>query len=179
MGKYETKRLILREVQLDDAILVEKYASDDTLAKTTLNIPSPYPKGSGKDFLAHTMKSQKAGKLRTLAVILKETNALIGLMSIGINHTFKHGELGYWIGVPFWGKGYGTEAAGKMLEIGFHELKLNKIFAQAFSTNPGSYRIMEKVGLKREGVLKEHVYRLNAFHDIVVYGMIAKDFNVK
>lgn len=92
MSKYETERLILREIQLDDAALVEKYASDVELAKTTLNIPSPYPKGSGRDFLAHTIESQKAGKLRNLAVVLKETNAFIGLMSIGINNTFKRGN---------------------------------------------------------------------------------------
>lgn len=93
-------------------------------------------------------------------------------MSIGINDTFQRGELGYWMGRPFWGKGYGTEAAGKMLEI----VKLNKVFAQAFSSNPGSYRIMEKIGLKQEGMLKEHVYRFNVFHDIVVYGLTVKDF---
>lgn len=176
MGKYETSRIILREIQLDDALLVEKYASDEQLAKTTLNVPSPYPKGSAINYLAHTIELQKAGKIRILAVVLKETNALIGLMSIGINNTFQRGELGYWIGRPFWGKGYGTEAAEKMLEIGFTELKLNKVFAQAFSNNPGSYRIMEKIGLKQEGILREHVYRFNVFHDIVVYGMTVRDF---
>lgn len=176
MKKYETNRLVLREIQLEDAPLVEKYASDDQLAKTTLNVPSPYPKGSAINYLTHTIESQKAGKLRILAVILKETNALIGLMSIGINITFQRGELGYWIGRPYWGKGYGTEAARKILEIGFNELKLNKVFAKAFLSNPGSYRIMEKIGLKQEGMLKEHVYRFNAFHDIVVYGMTVKDF---
>lgn len=176
MSKYETPRLILRDANLDDAVLVEEYASDNQLAKTTLNIPSPYPEGSAKGFLAHAIDSQKAGKLLTLAVVLKETNALIGLMSIGINNNFQRGELGYWIGRPFWGKGYGTEAAGKILELGFTEFKLNKIFAQAFATNPGSYRIMEKIGLKQEGILKEHVYRFNQFHDLIVYGMTARDF---
>lgn len=63
-----------------------------------------------------------------------------------------------------------------MLEIGFTELKLNKTFARAFATNPGSYRIMEKIGLKQEGMLKEHVYRFDQFYDLVVYGMTAKDF---
>lgn len=72
MEKYETTKLILREIQLDDAPLVEKYASDEQLAKTTLNVPSPYPKGSAVNYLTHTIESQKTGKIRILAVVLKK-----------------------------------------------------------------------------------------------------------
>lgn len=176
MEMYETERLILRDVNLDDAELVEKYASDEQVAKTTLNIPIPYPKGSAKSFLADCIKSKQAGKLAISAVTLKSTKELIGLINISINNRYNRGELGYWIGRAFWGKGYGTEAAKRIVEIGFDEWKLNRIYAQAFTTNPGSYRVMEKIGLNHEGILKDHVKRFDEFHDLTVYGITAKDF---
>lgn len=176
MIEYETSRLILRDITLNDAALVEKYAGDEQVAKTTLNIPSPYPKGSAKDFITKSLEAQKTGKFKIAAIILKDTKELIGLINININTGFNRGELGYWIGRPYWRKGYGTEAAKRMLEIGFNEWELNRIYAQAFRTNPGSYRIMEKIGLKHEGVLKEHVKRFNQFHDVTVYGITKKGF---
>ena len=139
---YETERLILRKIQENDAELVEKYASDYEVAKTTLNIPHPYPKGSARDFIQRMLESEQEKKIFTFAIIEKELDGLIGLISLSNNKTHKHGELGYWIGNPFWNKGYGTEAAKLMLDFGFHFLDLNKIYALAFSNNPGSWRIM-------------------------------------
>lgn len=177
MMEYETSRLILREINLNDAPLIEEYAGDEQVAKTTMNIPSPYPKGSAIDFITTSLEAEKAGKLKIAAIILKDTKELIGLINININAGFNRGELGYWIGRPYWGNGYGTEAAKRMLEIGFKEWKLNRIYAQAFTTNPGSYRIMEKIGLRHEGVLKEHLRRFDRYHDVTVYGITMKDFN--
>lgn len=176
MEQFETARLILREIKLEDADIVEEFASDYQLAKTTLNIPHPYPKGSAKEFLANCIKVKKEGKLKVLAVTLKPTNEFIGMVNISIHKKFLRGELAYWIGKPFWGNGYGTEAAKEMVRIGFDELMLNRVFAQSFTMNPGSYRIMEKIGLQHEGILKDHVSRDGEFYDLTVYGIIEKHY---
>ncbi len=170
---------MLRDVTLDDAALVEKYAGDYDVAKTTSTIPHPYPKGAAEEFLAFSMDGHAKRNFFIQAITLKETAELIGLINITIQKHHKRGELGYWIGKPFWGKGFGTEAAQAMVVFGFKELQLNRIFAQAFTINPGSYRVMEKVGLNYEGTLKQHINRDGTFYDVCIYGVTQKEYEEK
>ncbi|WP_430109409.1 GNAT family N-acetyltransferase [Paenibacillus sp. B1-33] len=86
------------------------------------------------------------------------------------------GELAYWIGKPYWGKGYGTEAAQATLPYGFEQLKLQKIFAEAYTSNPGSWRIMEKIGLNYEETLKQHMCRFGQYHDLAFYGLVKDEY---
>lgn len=79
------------------------------------------------------------------AITDKESKLLIGLININLSEPYKRGELAYWIGKQYWGKGYGTEATKTLLEYGFNQLNLNKFFAASFASNTGSWRIMEKV----------------------------------
>lgn len=172
-----TERLILRKLEATDANRIENLAGDHEVAKTTLNIPHPYPEGSAVAFIHSTLESERTGKLITRAIIEKETNELIGLMAISIHSTFNRGELAYWVGKPYWGQGYGTEAGKAVLQYGFEVLKLNRIYAQSFTTNPGSWRIMEKIGLKYEGTLRQHVSRFGQYYDLAQYGILKEEFN--
>lgn len=172
-----TERLILRKLEATDAYRIEKLAGDHEVAKTTLNIPHPYPEGSAVAFIHSALESERTGKLITRAIIEKETNELIGLMAISIHSTFNRGELAYWVGKPYWGQGYGTEAAKAVLQYGFKVLELNRIYAQSFTTNPGSWRIMEKIGLKYEGTLRQHVSRFGQYYDLAQYGILKEEFN--
>jgi [ribosomal protein S5]-alanine N-acetyltransferase len=114
--------------------------------------------------------------LAVFAVIEKDTDSLIGIINIKQTLAFKRGELGYWIGRPYWGKGYGTEAARAVAAYGFDELGLNKVFAGAFSGNPGSWRILEKVGMKHEGTWRQHGMRDGEFVDLVYYGLLREEY---
>jgi [ribosomal protein S5]-alanine N-acetyltransferase len=172
-----TERLILRKLETTDAKRIEELARDYDVAKTTLNIPHPYPKGSAVVFIHSVKESESKGKLVTYAITKKDTNELIGLMAISINSTFNRGELAYWVGKPYWGQGYGTEAAKALLQYGFEVLQLNRIYAQSFTTNPGSWRIMEKIGLKYEGTLRQHVSRFGQYYDLAQYGILNEEFN--
>lgn len=176
MEELTTKRLQLRKLRLEDAERIERFASDYDVAKTTLNIPHPYPEGSAKTFVEKMLEEHEKGTIFTFAIEEQTANELIGLVGININAAYNHGELGYWIGKPYWGNGYGTEAARRVLRFGFNELQLHKIFARAFAHNPGSWRIMEKIGLKYEGTLKEHVKKSDQYIDLVFYGMLKRDF---
>ncbi len=98
-------------------------------------------------------------------------------MAISINSTFNRGKLAYWVGKPYWGQGYGTEAAKALLQYGFEVLQVNRIYAQSFTTNPGSWRIMEKIGLKYKGTLRQHVLRFGDYHDLAQYGILKEEFN--
>ena len=81
-------------------------------------------------------------------------------------------ELGYWIGKPYWGQGYCTEAARATLDFGFEQLGLNRIFAHHFARNPASGRVMQKIGMTREGRLRQHVKKWDAFEDLELYGIL-------
>ncbi|MFD1737816.1 GNAT family N-acetyltransferase [Bacillus salitolerans] len=169
----ETERILLRPLQAEDSNRIDELAGEYDVAKTTLTIPHPYPKGSAKDFIE---KVNEAGDLVIFAIVLKDSNSLIGIINIKITESHKRGELGYWVGKPYWSHGYGTEAAKAMLALGFETIELNKIYAQAFSTNPGSWRIMEKIGLKHEGVLRQHVARFGEYHDLSQYGLLRDEY---
>lgn len=179
MEGMKTERLLIRRLTAGDGADVERYASDYDVAKTTLNIPHPYPKGGGKEFVTVMMEQFEKGNHYTFAIENRAEGNFIGLISLGMNKGFHHAELGYWIGKPFWGQGFGTETVRAMLEFGFNELHLHKIFARAFSHNPASWRIMEKNGMTYEGTFKEHVYRMEEYYDLVFYGMLKREFQVK
>ncbi|NLP52590.1 GNAT family N-acetyltransferase [Bacillus sp. RO1] len=171
----ETARLFLRRLELGDADRVEELASDYELAKTTLNVPHPYPEGSAADFI-RSMWAAEEKELVAFAVVEKESESLIGIINIKQTIAYKRGELGYWIGRPYWGKGYGTEAARAMVAYGFVTLGLNKVFAGAFADNPGSWRIMEKVGMKHEGTWRQHAMRDGRFVDLAYYGLLREEY---
>jgi len=179
MEKLETKRLLLRRLTTDDSERIEELAGDYDVAKSTLNIPHPYPKGSAIQFIESMLSAEKNNKIVMFAITEKESQLLIGLININLSEPYKRGELAYWVGKQYWGKGYGTEAAKALLEYGFNQINLNKIFAASFTSNTGSWRIMEKVGLKYEGTLKQHVARFGQFYDVAYYGLLKEEFETK
>lgn len=178
MKDMQTNRLILRSLQPSDAERVEMFASDYEVAKTTLNIPHPYPKNSASDFIERSIKLTGEGTTITYAIVLKETNHLIGLIGTSITERDNRAELGYWIGKPYWGLGYATEATREILKFGFTNLNLNKITARALKGNPGSWRVMEKSGMSYEGTQREHVLKWEKYQDLVNYGMVKDDFKL-
>lgn len=161
---------------MDDSDRIEELAGEYDVAKSTLNIPHPYPKGSAYPFIESIQSAEQKNKIVMFAIVHKESQQLIGLINLNLSIQYLRGELAYWIGKLYWGNGYGTEAAKALLEDGFSQLKLNKIFAASFTSNPGSWKVMEKIGLKYEGTLKQHVSRFGIFYDLAYYGLLKEEF---
>ncbi|KQL54896.1 acetyltransferase [Heyndrickxia shackletonii] len=176
MKMIKTERLILRDLSYGDAENIEELAGDYDVAKTTLTIPHPYPKGVAQEFIASMKIAESEGKVVIFSIERKEDSSFIGIININIQKNYHRGELAYWIGKPYWGKGYGTEATKAIIEYGFEKLDLNKIFATSFTNNPGSWRIMEKCGLKHEGILRQHVKRLGEYIDLTYYGLLKDEY---
>ena len=170
--KLETERLILRPFELSDAAEIQRLAGDFSVADTTLNIPHPYPDGEAEKFISDTATKYERGELVSFAVTLKSGGALIGAQTLGLVPRFRQAELGYWIGQPFWGNGYATEAARAVVAFGFQNRALHKIKATYFARNPASGCVMKKVGLVQEGLLREHVLKWDRFEDIVICGIV-------
>ena len=96
---------------------------------------------------------------------------------MGLHLKLQHlrAELGYWIGVPFWNRGYATEAAEAVIKFGFEELGLNRIEAEHFTRNPASWRVMEKLGMTLEGVRRQHVLKEDELEDLALYAVLHSD----
>lgn len=184
MSEYpilETKRLALRPLHLADAAEIQRLAGDFAIADTTLTIPHPYPDGAAQEWIQHChTHAWPEGNEVTLAVLQRAEQRFIGAICLcGISRVHLHAEMGYWIGVPWWGKGYCTEAARAMIAFGFTELGLNRILAMHFRRNPASGRVMEKAGMTREGCLRSHVKRWDKFEDLVQYAILRSEWQAQ
>jgi RimJ/RimL family protein N-acetyltransferase len=114
------------------------------------------------------------------AITHREKGFLIGGIGLNnINKEHENAELGYWIGKPYWGKGYCTEAARTVLKYGFEVMRLNRIHANHYTRNPASGRVMQKIGMKHEGHLRQHVKKWGKFEDSEVYGILRSEYLVQ
>jgi len=168
----ESNRLILRPFELTDAKEVQRLAGDRSIADTTLEIPHPYEDGMAEQWISTHQAKFEAGEMAHFAIIFRETNGLIGAIGLTIVPRFERAEPGYWIGKPYWGNGYCTEAARAVLEYGFTTLKLNRIHAHHFKRNPASGRVLQKLGMVRERFARQHVKKWDTFEDIELYGIL-------
>lgn len=172
----EAERLKLRPFNLADAPRVQKLAGDKEIARTTLLIPHPYQDGDAEEWIGTHEPSFRKGKSATFAVVLSDIDELIGAIGLTISKNYDRAELGYWIGKPYWRRGYCTEAAQAILKYGFEELKLNRIFAHYMTNNSASGKVMEKIGMSYEGCCRQHVKRWGEYQDIKIYGILRSDY---
>lgn len=127
-------------------------------------------------WIARHAPAFEAGELASFAIIRTDDDELIGAIGLTIDRSHLRAELGYWIGVRYWNQGYATEAARAILSCGFDELGLNRIYAVHLVRNPASGRVMQKVGMQREGRLRAHVRKWDRFEDVDAYGILADEW---
>ena len=99
----------------------------------------------------------------------------VGSISLRLNIPNRRAELGYWIGVPYWNRGYATEAGKALVDYGFDELGLNRIEAHCMARNPASGRVLEKLRMKPEGILRQHMVKSSVPEDIVLYAVLTSE----
>ncbi len=149
----KTRRLILRSFSIKDSSRVRELAGDKRIADVTANIPHPYPeKLAGEWILSHSEK-WKNKELAAFAITLSHSELLVGAISL-MNMDRGEGELGYWIGVDYWGNGYCSEACRSLVDFGFNVLNLKRIYAHHLSRNPASGRVLLNCGLTHIGSSK-------------------------
>jgi len=94
----------------------------------------------------------------------------IGLMVQPDIHR-KNAEMGYWLAEPYWGQGIMTEAVRQMIEFGFYNLDINRIFARPFSINIASQRVLEKAGMKLDGRFEKTLFKNGQYLDELIYAI--------
>lgn len=171
----ETERLVLRPFELADAADVQRLAGDREVASTTRLIPHPYPDGVAEQWISSLAPLYAKGRSCSFAIAQRD-GTLMGAIGLTIEPTDRHAELGYWIGRPFWNHGYCTEAARAVLAFAFGTLALNRIYAHYMARNPASGRVMEKLGMQREGCLRKHRFKWGGYEDLILCGILREEF---
>ncbi|MBI4534134.1 MAG: GNAT family N-acetyltransferase [Candidatus Melainabacteria bacterium] len=195
--QLETKRLLLREFVFDDWIAVHSYASDPEVVR--FMVWGPNTEDNTKQFIKDMLDWQieQPRKVFDFAVQTKVNASLIGSCGVHVTRTIsegssqsialatrtdynvhpssftqgKHAAMGYCFSKDIWGQGYATEAAGALIRFGFEQLGLHKIFATCDVENKGSARVLEKIGMKREGHLLEDVKIKGRWRDSYLYAV--------
>lgn len=139
-----TERLLLRPVAEADIPAIVELAGDAAVSGWTGSIPHPLDAEAVTAWLA----SHGAEGERTFAVTAKEDGALIGMIGIMPVAGTPRAEIGYWIGRPYWGRGFATEALRRIVTFAFAELGLARLEAGVFVGNAASARVLEKAGFK-------------------------------
>ena len=169
----ETTRLLLRPLVMDDFDAVHSWASNS--ANTRYMTWGPNSAEQTRGFL----ESTKPGK--DYAVVLKESGSVIGSCGIYPDGMKDTGELGWILHMNYWKNGYGTELAGELIRYGFEELKLRRINATCAAVNYGSYRIMERNGMRREALHRKAFWARvdREWIDQAIYAILADDYFCK
>ena len=181
-----TPRLTLRAFRMDDASRVRELAGEREIAANTANIPHPYEEGLAEAWIGSHAERRSRGEAVVFAVQLREDleeasadtlrpGELVGAVGLELDRENRQAELGYWIGKPYCGRGLATEAAGAVLRYGFEELSLNRVHAHHFARNTASGRVLEKIGMVREGCRRGHAVKWGRVIDVVLYGVLADE----
>jgi RimJ/RimL family protein N-acetyltransferase len=174
----ETPRLRLRPFDPADAPEVRRLAGHREIARFTLTVPHPYPEGAAEEWIASHPAAWAGGRAISCAIERRSDGRLVGAVGLTIDRESDRAELGYWIGPEYFGNGYATEAAGELVRFAFDTLRLHRVVARHFGSNPASGRVMQKIGMRNEGTLRHHYRKWGEFEDIVWYGILASDRTV-
>jgi RimJ/RimL family protein N-acetyltransferase len=171
-----TKRLLLRDFVPDDFTDVHAYAREPQSVRYM--DWGPNTEAQTADFLTRKLAAQRAAPRAEyeLAVVLKETGRVIGGIGLRLSRPAHHaGDMGYVFNPQYWGRGYCTEAAAAILTFGLGELGLHRIYATCDPENRASARVMEKIGMKYEGRLRDYTWEKERWRDSLVYAILETD----
>jgi [ribosomal protein S5]-alanine N-acetyltransferase len=176
----ETDRLLLRPYKSSDFAAVHAYGKNPEIS---LHMTwGPNTEDMTRAFLRTSIKASSDPEARgyCYAIDLKDTGALIGGCSlVHTNREEKTAMIGYAIDKPYWGRGYTTEAAAALLRLGFEKCGLHRIRSWCTPENTGSWRVMEKIGMRREGHEREAVFIKGEWRDWFQYAILDWEWKAK
>jgi ribosomal-protein-alanine N-acetyltransferase len=152
--RLETERLLLRPPEQRDAPAIVSGIGDWDVAKNLSKCPHPYREEYAHEFLARAVEGLAAGTDFNFAIERCDDDAYVG--QIGLHLKNGKFEIGYWLGKPYWGRGYASEAARRVALFGFKSLKAESIWAGWFHDNPASGHVLEKLGCRPDGQEPRH-----------------------
>ncbi|MBB4268140.1 8-oxo-dGTP diphosphatase [Roseospira visakhapatnamensis] len=150
-----TDRLVLRPPTPEDVADVVALAGDWAVARHTGDIPHPLTDAPIRAWIGTTRQTHADGTGVSVLITEAETGAIAGAVTIAWHRHWPEAELGYWVGRPFWGRGYATEAVRAITDLGFATFDLAGVFSSTRGDNTASQRVLDKVGLRPDGGVLE------------------------
>lgn len=176
MPKIVTERLILRQMKVSDSSDMFEYASQKELTRYLTWTAHPNEDYT-KEYLKYLQTRYAAGDFYDFAVTLKDSGKMIGTCGFTrFNTAHNSAEIGYVINPAYQGIGIATEAARAVLDFGFSELKLHRIEARHMVGNDASHKVMEKLGMKTDGTLREAYYVNGSYRTVTVCSILSCEF---
>jgi len=175
----EINRLILRKMKLDDAKDLYDYASDPEVAKY---VTWDYHKSieDSISYLKSMIQRYENNDVSEWGVVYKENNKFIGTCGyLWWNPTHARAEIAYALSREYWNKGLMTEAVEKVIRFGFEKMILNRIEARCMPENIASQRVLGKVGMTFEGIMRELILVKGIYHDLKLYSILRKEYYEK
>lgn len=174
--EIRTERLRLRRFTIDDAEAMFTNWASDPIATEHVSFVAHANIDVTKTILTSWIEQYDNDGFYNWAIELDGV-AIGGISVVRASDANVHAEIGYIIGRPWWGKGIVTEALGAVMDLLFMRVGVHRLYLRHDIANPGSGRVMEKNGMVREGILREHRLRKDGtFGDVAVYGMLQKEW---
>lgn len=165
-------RILLRPVNLEDAEDMHEYASDKE--NTRFVFEKHQDLKETKHTIAELFIKEPLGKF---AIVLKESSKMIGTIALNVSPENRSAEMGYALNKRYWGKGYMTESGKLLLKLGFAVLELERIYARHDAKNCASGRVMQRIGMTYEGVLRRNRLIRGKFVDDVLYSILKEEYS--
>lgn len=172
--KLSGEQCFLSPISLDDVDRYTEWTNDLEVGQFVLFSSQIIDQGKEKEILQNLMENQ-----HVFAIVEKENNKVIGNAGLHeVNITHRRANFGIFIGdKTFWNRGIGAEATALTIDYGFNILNLNNISLEVVAYNQRAVRCYEKVGFKYVGRRRDAVYMAGAYHDVLIYDILASEFN--
>ena len=174
--KLETDRLILKEIEVENATSIFNIFSNEEVMKYYGQFPMKSIE-EAENLIAMFDENFKNGKGIRWGILLKEESKIIGTCGYhNWNKRHSRAEIGYELSMDAWGKGYITEAVKAIIDYGYEIMYLNRIEAVVYPENKASMRSLINQGFKKEGLLEEYAFFRNVYQDLIMFSLLKKNW---
>lgn len=177
--ELQAARLQLRRLVESDSNSLIELANVREIADTMISVPHPFLSSDAALWILESNSDPVDSCAYRLAVVKSDTDELLGCVSLrDIDREHSQAEISFWIGRPFWGKGYATEAIQAAIPFFFTGVGLNRFYAHHMTRNPAAGRVLKRVGFVEEGILRERVCKWGVYEDVVICSLLRSDVSV-
>ncbi len=180
MTLLQTQRLTLRNLEPADCQAIIKFANDEAINRH-LRFGSISTESGAHEYIAKSLAAsrQEPRLSYKLAMTVKPLHEMAGSCWLDIEDPdSRNASIGYFVDKKRWGRGLATEMVQALINYGFEQLHLHRIYGNCDAENPATRRVLEKVGMRQEGILRQHCLRSYGWADVCFYGILRSEWGV-